>query len=99
MKKDYLMEDGKVRRCDLNISKMSIPEYMYFYVFHWGRIGSLLKDYIFSALIESLKYAGVFIINLILFICTPILLPFTAYKAIKQAKLVCEEYEREKGKQ
>ena len=97
MKKEYLMEDGKVRQCDLNISKMSIPEYIYFYVFHWGKISGLIKDYIFASLVESLKYLCVLVVNLVLFIGTPILLPFTAYKAIKQAKLVCEEYEREKG--
>lgn len=91
------MEDGKVRQCDLNISKMSIPEYIYFYIFHWGRISSLLKDYIFSNLVEVFKYFGAFILNLALFICTPILLPLTAYKSIKRAKLVCEECERKKG--
>lgn len=34
MKKDFIVDDNKVRKCDLNISKMNIAEYIYYSIFH-----------------------------------------------------------------
>lgn len=91
MKKDFIVDDNKVRKCDLNISKMNIAEYIYYSIFHWNFFSELLIGYIGENLIEAIKYFGAFLINTLIFILTPIRLPISAYLSIKNAKTICEK--------
>ena len=91
MKKEFIIDDNKVRKCDSNISKMNIAEYIYYSIFHWNFFGNLLINYIGENLIESIKYFGAFLINTIILILTPVMLPISAYKSIKNAKVICEK--------
>ena len=45
VKKDFIRDDGKVRYCDSNMSKMNILEFMYYHVFHWGTLVKLQAMY------------------------------------------------------
>lgn len=92
MKKDYILDDKKVRKCDSNISKMNVAEYMYYDIFHWNYLGGLLTGYILGNLIEIIKYFGAFLVNTIIFLLTPLILPIIAYISIKKAKKECLDY-------
>lgn len=91
MKKDFIKDDKKVRRCDANISKMNIGEYIYYSIFHWNFFGNLLIGYIIENLIECIKYFGAFLINTMMLLISPIMLPITAYNSIKRAKKICKK--------
>lgn len=89
MKKDFIIDDDRVRKCDSNISKMNILEYVYYSIFHWNFVGNILIYYIGENLLESFKYFGAFLVNTMLFILSPIILPISAYTSIKSAKKRC----------
>lgn len=91
MKKDFLIYDcGKVRRCEYNISKMNIFEVIYFRIFEWKYISTLISS-LFESLIELLQYALVFIVNLICLILFPIVIIIDSYRLIKVSKKICKE--------
>lgn len=96
-KKDLIIDDGIIRQCYGNIEKMTILEYIYCYVFHWGWIQDVFIIWLWGNLKQSIYHLFGFILNLILFITMPITLPFHASRKIKIAKKICSE-SREKQK-
>lgn len=89
MKKDFIKDGKIVRRCDANISKMNIAEYVYYSLFHWHWFKILIIDYILPSLIESLKYLGISISNILILLLSPIMLPVTGLFSIQKAKKIC----------
>lgn len=90
-KKDLIIDDGRIRQCYGNIEKMTVLEYMYCYVFHWGWIKDVFTIWLWGNLKQSVYYLLGFILNLILFVTMPITLPFHARRKIKLAKKRCSE--------
>ncbi|VVB60353.1 Uncharacterised protein [uncultured archaeon] len=88
--KEYIRDDGEVRICPSNVSKMNILEWM------WYR-----KDLLRQETIEALKqfYEGFVllcasIINLAIILFSPITFPIAAYINIRREKKEMEKYER-----
>lgn len=90
MKKDFIVDEGVVRRCDLNVSKMTLFELMYFRIFEWKYINKLLKSMV-ESIIEFFKDGIILLINLICLIFVPILFIVDSVRMIKSAKEVCKE--------
>lgn len=85
MKKDFIRDEGKVRYCDSNMSKMNIFEFMYYYIFHWGYFLEIFS-YVAESFVEFFKNGFRLIWNLIFLIFTPITLPLCAITRIRNAK-------------
>lgn len=65
----YIRDDGKVRGCAINIAKMSVLEYIYYSLFHWGYLQNSIcrvLKYILK-LIEAVLHLGLESIKLIMF--------------------------------
>lgn len=88
MKKDFIVDEGIIRRCDSNLSKMNIFEFMYFYIFHWGYFRQIFS-YIYECLKEFLSYGFGLVYNIIVLLFTPITLISCAIIQIKNAKKRC----------
>lgn len=92
MEKDFIRDEGKVRRCTDNMSKMNIFEYMYCHIIYWGYFKSFFSMIIHSGkdviecLGELFLSLFVIVINIIAFIFTPITLVLTAIFQIRNAK-------------
>lgn len=65
----YIRDDGKVRYCTNNISKMNILDYIYYSTFHWGYLQSLIYKILKYSLdlIGLVLNLGLGIIKLIMF--------------------------------
>lgn len=85
MAKEYIKDNGKIRNCDSNISKMNIFEYIWFIItaqhFFKYNILETLEEYK-----KGFINLGIGILNTILIIIFPITLIFIAYNDIKNAK-------------
>lgn len=90
MKKDFIRDEGKIRKCDSNLSKMNIFEFIYCYVFHWRYFKEILS-YITECFAEFFKYGGALVCNLLFLIFTPITLVLSAIIQIKNAKERCNK--------
>ena len=91
--KNYILDDGKVRRCELNISKMNIFEHIYYSWFVWKgfkRTATSYKECL------TLIFEGFFpLIAITMFLITfPLSFPICSYIVIQKAK---KEVERERG--
>ena len=64
MKKDFIRDDGKIRKCDSNLSKMNIFKFIYCYVFHWGYFRQIFS-YIYESSKESFGSLFCLLYNLI----------------------------------
>lgn len=83
--KDYIKDDGEVRRCNSNLVKMNILEHCYFNIFHWKILKRLFKCILKS--IQAMLEGGIgFIWNIISLFILPIHLIYGAYEEIKHAK-------------
>lgn len=91
MKKDYIMDGKVVRKCDVNISKMNMFEYMYYEIFQWKIYQKLISGYVIENLIESLKYLGAFLFSLVQVILLPIILPISSISTINKSKANCNK--------
>lgn len=85
MNKDFIKDEDKIRRCDLNISKMNVFEYIYCHIFYWGYFKEIY-DNISENLIEFLKHGFALIYVLIFLIFTPLTLTLAAIIHIKRSK-------------
>lgn len=93
---DTIYGKDTVRRCDSNIAKMSVWEWCYYKITHWGyfsEICSILGEEI-GEVVKNLIYLT---INLIALILLPITLPLTARRSIKEAKESIRDNCRIKG--
>lgn len=80
------IRDGKiVRKCDRNLKQMNTFEYMYYEIFHWNYFQKVLK-FILEKLTNIIYDLLVLLLNIILFIFTPITLFIVAKKELKEAK-------------
>ena len=86
MKKEFIKDNNEIRRCEANIAKMNIFEYMYCYLFQWNSLRLLFWDYVIVNLWEAIKNLGFVMFNLIQFIFTPVCLPIISYLDIKRSK-------------
>jgi len=91
--KDFIRDNGKVRRCTSNESKMNIFEWIYYYPNYFSEkiIGAFEEGY---KAVYTLFIILIFIILLILF---PITFPIVAYINIKNAKkemILLKKYNR-----
>lgn len=90
MKKEFIKDEGRIRRCDSNLSKMNIVEFMYCHVFHWRYFEEIL-GYIIECVKESAEYISGLIINLVFLLFTPITLILCAIVQIRNAKKRCNK--------
>lgn len=90
MKKDYLLDDGKIRRCDLNIAKMNIFEYSLLMITEWNYFKDMFEA-LQNTFVEFCKMSFYFIVNLIFLIFSPITLLVLAFIKIKKAKKTVEK--------
>lgn len=97
MKKDFIVDGKRVRRCDSNVSKMNVFEHIYFNIFHWGCIKELIAYYIFESFKELVKNLWIFVFNLGMLILLPFGLLASAIVQIKEAKKRCERNNRMKA--
>lgn len=91
MKKDFILDDGKIRNCPKNIAMMNILEYILFDVFEHkclkhGFIETMNQYY------EGIKILCFAIINSILLIIFPITIIFKWYHAVKECKMQMKKY-------
>ena len=93
MKKDFIRDEGKIRKCDSNLSKMNIFEFIYCYVFYWGYFNQILS-YIWESAKESANYLFGLTYNLIVFLLTPITLILCAIIQIRNAKERCNKHKK-----
>lgn len=85
MKKDFILDEGKIRNCPKNIAMMNIFEYMIFDIFRnkclkHGFIETMNQYY------EGIKMLYFAIINSVLLIIFPITIIFKWYSTIKEVK-------------
>lgn len=85
MKKDYIRDNGKIRECVVNTSKMTILEYVYYEIFYWGFFKQIFYK-LWKALKEFIKSGFHLITGLMVLILFPIVLPIAAHKIIKDSK-------------
>lgn len=88
MKKEYILDDGKVRKCDSNLAKMNIFEFIHYYVFHWGYFKQIFA-YIYECFKCVLEYGFGLFYNVVLLLFTPITLIVCAIIQIRNAKKRC----------
>lgn len=96
--KEYIVDDGKIRRCDSNIAKMSVAEYTYYYIFQWGVFQEIIVYYIWDSLKKFSAYFVAFLMNVLELIISPIAIPIIGYRRIKEAKRVVEENNARRAK-
>lgn len=85
MKKDFITDEGKVRKCDSNLVKMNIFEFIFYYIFHWGYFRQIFS-YIYESTKGFLSYSFSLFYNITCFLFTPITLIACAVIQIKEAK-------------
>ena len=90
MKKDFIRDNGKIRQCDSNLSKMNVFEHIYFNVFYWGYFRHV-SSYVLESLKEVLENLFYLLYNLTVLIFTPITLVLCAIVQIKNAKEICNK--------
>lgn len=81
----YIRDEGKIRNCDSNVSKMNIFQVIYCYIFHWGYFQETFA-YIYESLKEVLFNSFELICNLCCLIFTPITVTIYGVTRIKNAK-------------
>lgn len=84
MEKDFITDEGKVTMCDLNISKMTLIEFMYNRIFVWGYAKRIITTML-GQIFEFLKLALTIIINLLTLIFIPIIFILDSFKMHKDA--------------
>lgn len=88
MKKDFIKDGYRIRKCDSNISKMNIIGFSYCYVFHWGYFRRVFEC-ILECIEGLVKYGPGLLYNLIALIFTPLTLIICSVIEIKEAKERC----------
>lgn len=85
IKKDYILDNGKIRNCKVNIAKMNVFEYIKFDIFQNKILKHGIKEIakMYKEGFECLLFA---IVSTILIIFFPITLTVKAVYKIKDAK-------------
>ena len=85
MKKEFIRDGKRIRRCYSNEVKMNMLEYVYCCIFHWEYYQQMILG-ILDLLKEAITNVITLTVNLIFLILSPIALPILALKRMKQAK-------------
>ena len=85
MKKDFILDEGKIRNCQKNIAMMNVFEYIIFDIFDKNCLKRIFIETI-EQYWEGLKSLCLAIINTILLVIFPISLFLKGYFEIKEAK-------------
>lgn len=87
MRKEFIRDGKRIRRCYSNEAKMNMLEYVYCYIFHWEHYQYMILG-ILDLLKEAIINVFALTINLIFLILSPIILPIVALKRIKYARKI-----------
>lgn len=88
MSKDFIRDDGKVRRCSSNIAKMNMLEFIYYMLFHWECIQNISID-IIDCIKDGFEYLVGVLIGVLQLILLPLFLIMWSVVHIKRAKKEC----------
>ena len=91
MSKEYIKDDGKVRKCASNLAKMNMLEWVYHYFKDWNGLSEIKYHFI-----EDVKNLCIHVIDLLLVVFFPIIVIIKAIVSIHSAK---KEYMRWKKEQ
>jgi hypothetical protein len=96
-KKDYILDDDKIRNCNSNIAKMNILEYIWFDLTIKGFFKTALQCILETGK-EMFENTFYFIVNIVSLIFLPITLLIKAVKDINYSKKQVEKHRRMYGK-
>lgn len=92
VKKEYIKDNNKIRRCPANISKMNIFEWVYYDFKDWNELSNMKYH-----LRTSLKDVCLGTLNLICILLLPISILIAATFSIHHAKKEVKRYENSKN--
>lgn len=87
----YIRDDGKVRGCISNVVKMTVVEYIYYSIFHWGYLSNRFRR-IFKNFISLIGDVFEIIANIIVIILFPIGIIIHAAVDIRKNKKWIEKH-------
>lgn len=96
MSKDFIRDNGKVKRCSTNIAKMNMLEFIYYMLFHWGCIQDIVVD-IIDCIKDGFEYLVGILIGVLQLILLPLFLIIWSVVHIKRAKKECAYYDKRKN--
>ena len=73
-RKEFILDDGKVRHCTANFARMNIWQYMWYQLFQWNILGRSLATFA-KQLIEGLSILTQAMFELLVVVLFPIFLP------------------------
>lgn len=88
-KKEFIMEDGKIRSCSSNIAKMNIWEHVVFKRFYLDAISETFA-FFFETLGMFIGSVIALIFSLLVILAFPITFPLISYRDIKRHKKECK---------
>ena len=91
MKKDFIMDNGKVRNCHANVAKMNAFEYVYYDFKDWGAMRHFLY-YFMDIVKEFFKATFCLFVNILSLVFFPIVLLAQAQYEINKSKKFCVQY-------
>lgn len=89
--KNYIKDDGIVRNCTANVSKMTPLELVYYEIFQWKFFTQMFYR-LWDAFKELLEAGCYFFSGILVLILFPIILPISAYNRIKQEKKYMKKF-------
>lgn len=93
MKKDFIMDNEKVRNCAANIAKMNAFEYVYYDFKDWDAMRNFPSDFM-DIVKEFFKATFCLFVNILSLVFFPVVLLVHAQYEINKSKKFCAKYEK-----
>lgn len=93
MKKDFLMDNNKVRNCYSNVAKMNAFEYIYYDFKDWGAMKNFPREFM-DTMKTFFEVFFCFLANIFSLVFFPVVLLFNAQHEINRAKKFCKKWEK-----